>query len=354
MGKMKKLKIFFIIFLCLLIILLIGGIFVVNNGLKVNNLSEETTINIDSDMAAKEVFDELEEVGAINNSNIAYYYSRLFHASDFKAGSYYLPSDVEMAELIDYLSDADNAIKNTVMITFIEGDWLKDFANKFAESTSLSSDELMAYWDDREVVAGYIEEYEFLTEDILAEGVRHPLEGYFFPDTYEFYIETTPEDVTRRLLDQTDAIYQKYKEDFDNSVYSIHEVFTLASIIQYEASAYEDMKDVSGVFHNRLNDGMLLQSSVTVCYAIDIEPDEDWVACETNSDYDDPYNTYMYEGLPPGPILNPGENAIEAALNPNDNDYYYFIGDVCGDGAVHFASTLEEHNQNVEEYLWCY
>ena len=74
---MKKLKIFFIIFLCLLIILLIGGIFVVNNGLKVNNLSEETTINIDSDMAAKEVFDELEEVGAINNSNIAYYYSRL-------------------------------------------------------------------------------------------------------------------------------------------------------------------------------------------------------------------------------------------------------------------------------------
>ena len=351
---MKKLKIIIISLLIILIVFLSGAFFFVQNALKVHDVDSSTIINIDSSMNPRDIFNELAKLEVIDNGDVAYYYSRLLHPYDFKAGAYNIPQDTDINGLIDYLSNADNAIKNTVMITFIEGDWLKDFALKLQENTNLNADELMAYWDDEETVRSLMEDYPFLTEDIFNDGVRHPLEGYFFPDTYEFYIETTMEDVTRRLLDQSLVIYEKYKDDFAESSLTIHEIYTLASIVQYEASSFEDMKDVAGVFYNRLNDGMRLQSSVTVCYAIDIEPDEDWTACETNSDFDDPYNTYMYDGLPPGPILNPGEDALLAVLEPNDNDYYYFIGDVCGDGAVHFAQTLDEHNANIEEYLWCY
>ena len=354
MKKKHKFKYFLIVILIILICTLTFGALYVKNGIKTNNVDEGVIINIDSKMYAKDIFNELEDLGIIENGDIAYYYSRLMHKSDFKAGQYYAVNDIAINDLIDYLSDASNAIKNTTTITFIEGDWLKDFANKLAEKTNLKADELMAYWDDEDVVKGYIDEYDFLTEEILKSDIRHPLEGYFFPETYEFYIETSPEAVTKRLLDQTDIIYKRHQEAFNESELSIHEVFTLASVVQYEASSAQDMRDVAGVFYNRLADGMRLQSSVTVCYAIDIEPNEDWVACETNSDYDDPYNTYQNDGLPPGPILNPGEAAIDAVLNPSIHDFYYFIGDVCGDGKVYFASTYAEHNKNVEEYLWCY
>lgn len=352
--KKHKGKLVLVILLSVLVIGLIFGFMLVNNGIKTHNVADDTIITIDSSMGAKDVFDHLQEIGAINSGDIAYYYSRFLHPSNFKAGSYYMPKDTDLKGMIDYLSNAENSIKNTIMVTFIEGDWLKDFARKLAEKTNLNADELMNYWDDKTVIEGYINTYPFLTDAILGENVRHPLEGYFFPETYEFYIETSPEAVTKRLLDQTNVIYQKYQSAFENSSLSTHEIFTLASIVQYEASNVQDMHDVAGVFYNRLNDGMRLQSSVTVCYAIDIEPGEDWVACETNSDYDNPYNTYQNDGLPPGPILNPGEAAINAVLNPSSHDYYYFIGDVCGDGKVHFASTLEEHNANVQEYLWCY
>ncbi len=351
---MKKTKVTLISLLLVIIIFLTAVFLFTTNGIKVNKVPENTVINIEKTMGSKDVFEELEKLGVINNGDVAYYYSRFMYKSDFKAGSYYVPNSDDIKELIDYLSNASNAISNTCTITFIEGDWMKDFANKFAQNTDLSVEELFAYWDDEEVLLTLIDEYEFLTDEILNENIRHPLEGYFFPETYEFYIETTPEAVTKRLLDQTELIYKKYEEQIKNSNLSVHEIFTLASVVQYEAGNIDDMRGVAGVFFNRLNDGMRLQSSVTVCYAIDIEPDEDWVACEINSDYDNPYNTYMNDGLPPGPILNPGEEAISAVLNPESNDYYYFIGDVCSDGTVYFASTYEEHLANVDKYLWCY
>ena len=96
---------------------------------------------------------------------------------------------------------------------------------------------------------------------------------------------------------------------------------------------------------------MKLQSSVTVCYAIDKEKDDDWMACEVNPDFDSPYNTYRVEGLPPGPILNPGRDAIQAVLQPQASDYLYFMADVKGDGTVYYAKTYAEHQANVRKYL---
>ena len=132
---------------------------------------------------------------------------------------------------------------------------------------------------------------------------------------------------------------------------SIHEIYTLASIVQYESGKIDDMKKIAKVFYNRMKIGMPLQSSVTVCYALDINKNDNWMACEVNPNYDSLYNTYKYQGLPPGPIQNPGEDAINAVLNPDSNDYLYFMADVYGDGTVYYAKTYAEHEANVNRFL---
>ena len=209
----------------------------------------------------------------------------------------------------------------------------------------------MEYWNDEDIIRGYMDEYPFLTEDIFNDDARYYLEGYLFPNTYNFYRETTPDQITRTFLNETLNIYNKYREDFDNSKLSIHEIFTLASIVQYEGTTLENMQSIASVFYNRLDNGMMLQSSVTICYAINIDKDDDWRECEYNVSFDSPYNTYKYTGLTPGPILNPGINALVAVLEPADTDYLYFMADVCGDGQVYFAKTFSEHQANVNRYL---
>jgi UPF0755 protein len=196
-----------------------------------------------------------------------------------------------------------------------------------------------------------MEKYPFLTEEIFRDNIRYRLEGYLAPNTYQFFHETDAKTVTEKILDQQLVVYNTYKDQIEASGHSIHEIYTLASIVQYESGKPDDMKMIAGVFLNRLKDGWPLQSSVTVCYAMDEDNGENWLACEAsaNAEFDSPYNTYKYPGLPPGPIVNPGAEAIEAVLNPTESDYYYFMADV-STGQVYYAKTLDEHNANVAKY----
>lgn len=342
--------------LILALLIAIGGLSFVVYRNTVRGALRSGSFVIAENSYPREVFANLEEEGFINSGTLAYYYSRFLHPSNFKAGKYEIPA-ADLPTLIDYLSDSKNIIQDTVSITFIEGDWLKDFAAKIADSTNLDKDELIAYWDNEDNVRRWIGEYGFLTDEVLGNKVRHPLEGYLFPDTYTFLRDTDMETVTTKILDNTAAVYDELRGEFDKSGLSIHEIFTLASIVQYESSSFEQMGTIAGVFYNRMEIDMPLQSSVTVCYAIDLENDQNWTECEYNANYEDPYNTYLYPGLPPGPIVSPGKEALYATLNPTDRNegYLFFIADVCHEGGtVHYARDFAEHQRNVEEYLTCY
>ena len=354
---MKNKKTFRIIIALASIIVLLGAlaVYLVFNSLDpITSESETVVFEVPDSAASKDVFIKLGDEGIIKNGNIAYYYCRLFHKSSFYAGSYEIDKNWPVLEIVDYLSDQSNAIQNTVSITFVEGEWLKHYAAKLAEVTDVSEEELLAYWNDEDVVRSLMNDYPFLTEEIFSDDARYLLEGYLFPDTYEFYRETDVETITRTFLDRTLSFYNEHLADFEKASLSVHEIFTLASIVQYESSSFEDMQNIAGVFYNRLRDNMPLGSSVTVCYAIDLEKSDSWKECEYNADYDSPYNTYLYAGLPPTPIVNPGANALIATLEPADNDYYYFMADVCGDGTVYYAKTYSEHQANVDRYLTCY
>ena len=331
---------------------------------KVCNVGEDTcettSFIVDEGAWGKSTIVKLYETGILRDETIPYYYYRFVMPRTFIAGYYEIPHNLDLEGLIEYLSDESNVIQDIVYVTFYEDDNIEDFADRLSKPvTNLSSYGLLEYWDDESVVRSYMADYPFLTEEIFEDpDIKHYLEGYLAPNTYQFYSYTSYDEVTRTLLDQTLAIYKEYKADFDKSDLSIHEVFTLASICQWESGDAEDMKKIARAFLNRLDnmldEGSFLRSSVTACYAFDLDKDECKEVDYNQDKYilvDAPYNTYMREGLPPGPVLCPGKAAIYAALNPADGDYYFFVGDYCyGSGTV-FASTYGQHLKNIEKYV---
>ena len=319
---------------------------------------EVTPFVIDEGIYGKAVLDKLEAEGIIRNSQLAYYYNRIFTGYSFPAGYFEIPhqidgQNIDLKGVMAFLSDPKNAHQDTVTISFKEGGLLREYAKQIGEATTVSYNEILDYWNDENVVRGYMNEYPFLTEEIFQENVRFLLEGYLFPDTYEFFEYTSCDEITRKMLDQTNAIYQKYRNDFAESEFSVHEIFTLASIVQGETGNIDDAPLVAGVFVDRYNAPEVMASTVTSCYAFDLtkqECDEIGEGLDYTQQYD-PYNTYTIMGFPPGPVNNPNEVSIAAALHPDTSEgYFYFCANYCDGGTV-FARTLSEHMANIKRYM---
>jgi UPF0755 protein len=311
--------------------------------------SDAVLFEIKSGEVLRKVASNLQEQGIVRSSIIVELTARLESLTGLKAGLFVLDKSWSVSEILTTLNDSTKTIVDTVRITFPEGDWARDFAHKLSNLTSVEEQDLFDLWNNEAFLQEMIKKYEFLSEDILNPKTRIRLEGYLFPNTYEFFVSTSARDVTVKILDQTKKIYDKYKAQFEATELSVHEVFILASIVQFEASKPDDMKKVASVFLNRLRINMPLQSSVTICYSL--YNYNSWRDCETNSNIESPYNTYKYRGLPVGPIMSPGEAAIVAVLQPDDTDFLYFMADVYGDGTVYFAKTYAEHKANVDKYL---
>ena len=323
---------------------------------------EVTAFIVDDGAYGKSTLDKLEAQRIIKDADMAYYYNRIFSGFSFAAGYFELPHqitdefgntrDVNLDDIMAFLSDPKNAHQDTVMISFEEGGLIKEYAKKIGENTTVKEDEIFAYWNDEAVIRSYMSEYPFLTEEIFNPDVRYYLEGYLFPDTYEFFEFTNPDEVTRRFLDNTLRIYNKYKSDFDNNQFTIHEIFTLASIVQGETGNSADAPLVAGVFVDRYNQPEVLASSVTSCYAFELNAKECYTYGES-TDYtwqDHPYNTYTNQGFPPGPVCAPSEVSISAALNPDTTEgYFFFVADLCNGGTA-FAKTESEHQYNIDHY----
>jgi len=345
----RKLRIGRLLLLLLIPIIIVFGILFLNyrNSLKpIQKESETVSFEVEAGTSTKAVAAKLKEAGLISNADFAYFFARSEKLTDIKTGTYSLDKSWDVEHIFTVLNDPNAGEVETVSVTIIEGDWAKHVAQKISEATNVSYDELMTLWNDEEYIRSLMERYPFITEDVFNPDIRIKLEGFLAPNTYLFYPETDAKTVTEKILDQQLSVYNRFADQIAASKYNVHELYTLASIVQYESGKTDDMKLIAGVFYNRLDINMALQSSVTVCYAMDEDNGENWLACEANADFESPYNTYKYPGLPPGPIVNAGEEAIEAVLNPTASNYYYFMADV-DTGVVYYAETLDEHNKNV-------
>lgn len=180
-----------------------------------------------------------------------------------------------------------------------------------------------------------------------AKPANVDLEGYLFPDTYRFFKKSTASEVISKMLGNLDARYDaSMRTATQNSGHSIHEILTMASILEKELTTTTDKAKGSDVFWKRINVGMPLQSNVTIMYAMGLAEDKLSIA---DTKFESPYNTYKYKGLPPGPINSPSLNSIQAAIHPESNPYYYFLASPAG--VTYFAKTLEEHNIYKAKYL---
>ncbi|OCN04616.1 aminodeoxychorismate lyase [Erysipelotrichaceae bacterium MTC7] len=315
----------------------------------VSSKSEEVRFQIVEGDNQSSIVSRLASEGIIKSETFAKVSAKLNGDDTFAVGLYMIDKSWSTPKILNYLTKAENIKNDEVLITFREGIWAKDIAAELEKQLGINAEALLALWNDETFLKEAMTHYEFLTDEIFNDQYKVKLEGYLFPETYYFNKEASLQDITYTFLNQFNVEYQKIKADVEASNMSIHEIVTLASVVQFESSTKDDMEKVAGVFYNRLNIGQKLESSVTVCYSL-YEFDS-WLDCEKQYTIDSPYNTYLYEGLPIGPILNPGKEALEATLHPAKHDYYYFIADVQGDGKVYYAKTYEEHLANVEKYL---
>lgn len=351
-NKTKKKKSSgFVLLLGLVLVCFLGAFGYYKLSLTAVNEDKESEFAVETNESLNSVLKRLKQEGFIKNEFTVKLYVKLNNNVSLKAGVYDLNGYMSADEILATLSDASKAHFDDVTVTIVEGEWCKHIANTMEQYFDVSSEELLELWNNEEYIRSLMSDYPFLTEEIFNEDSRYLLEGYLMPNTYAFKKDSDADAITRRFLDQTLKVYNKYQAQIEASSLSIHELFTLSSIVQYEAGKVEDMKLIAGVFYNRMDNGMALQSSVTVCYALDMEKEDDWKNCETNPDYASPYNTYRIKGLPPGPILNPGEAAIEATLNPTESNYFYFLADVYGDGTVYYSETYSQHLAYKKKYL---
>ena len=306
---------------------------------------EIITVEIPEGASTQQIAALLEENGVINN---AWFFRLICKLKDsnasFHSGEHTFGSAYSYTEIIDELQTT-NARQDTVTVTIPEGFTIRRMAERLEENGVCDVDELIAALDTVEY------DFEFWDEAVFTQELRYYLwEGYLFPDTYEFYTNEDPEVVLQRLLANFEnRLTDDYVDRAAEMGMSVDQLVTLASIIQAESSGEnaEVMAMVSSVFHNRMNNAdeyPQLQSDPTGYYVRDyIEP---YLAeGEDPQAYYDVYDTYVCNGLPIGPITNPGLAAIEAALSPADTDYFYFVTDA--NGQFYWAETLAEHEANI-------
>lgn len=310
-------------------------------------------ITVQEGQSLNSVFQSLQKEGIIKNAKVLDLYTRVAGKPAWYAGTYSFDSDMSADKVLSVLNDPEQAKAGQVSVTIPEGWWAKEIAARLAETFPYTQEQFLQAWNDQQYIETLARDYPFLNPDVLANpDLRVKLEGYLFPETYQFSPDSSIDDITRTFLNQFAKVWNEDKARFEASGKTVEEILTLASIVQFESGSSSDMAKISGVFENRLAQGMRLQSSVTVCYAL-YEQFTDPTACETQYDIQSPYNTYLNEGLPPGPILNPGREAIEAVLNPESSSYLFFVADIhnvrSNPGKVYYATTFEEHEKLMQE-----
>ena len=336
-----------------LIIIVIGSVFTwYNISLSPVNKDDITPYNLEIPMGSgsSTIAKKLKSEGLIKNELAFKIYVKLNKISNFQAGTYNLTKNLSVKEIAEILQTGKVNGKDTISITFVEGKNMRWVANKIAENTNNSEEDVYALLEDKEYINSLIEKYWFLTDDIKNEDIYYPLEGYLFPDTYQFENKDIKvEKIFETLLNQMDKKLSTYKENIEKSKYSIHKILSTAAIIENEAVFDKDRKDIAGVIYNRLKENMAIQSDVTTYYAFKIEMGtRDLYSSEINK-YN-PYNTRgpnMTGKLPVGPISMVSIASIEAAINPNENNYIYFVADK--NGKVYFTRTYDEHLEKVNE-----
>lgn len=336
----------FIIALSLVLATTGSALFYVWNGLRPPNPSATPIrVTIEKGMRAQKVAELLEEKGLIRDAQLFGGWLKLkSEGSRFQAGIYELTPGMTREEIVEKLNKGDIVAEATMRFTIPEGWTIRQMAERLAQNGKVDKEAFLQAASDPNSWTGSV----WTSQIPLEAELRYPLEGYLFPDTYEMKTESSAKDIINRMLAELDKKLQQLPDDWQITLeereMTLHELLTIASLIEREVIVDEERAIVSGVIANRLNKKMPLQIDATIQYLLD-QPKE---LLYDDLKVDSPYNTYLYNGLPPGPIASPSLKSIEAALYPEETEYFYYVTKKDGSNEHLFATTLKQHQRNIE------
>ena len=343
---MKKILFLLIILVCALVLWLgyfVGDIFMKDSV----RVGEIVSFTIETGEGVNQISNNLHQAGLINSKlNFEIYVWLLQRENKIKAGAYSLSPKYSLRQLVNIITYGWSP--NEKQITIIEG-----WSNR--QISSYLADNLFTYYlEDKELTRDdYLRDFQTAVEAeyeysfLKTKPASVDLEGYLFPDTYNFYLNVEPDGVVQKMLDNFDKkLTKELRDNIEEQNKTIHEIVTMASILEKELSIEQDRRLASDIFWRRIDIGMPLQADSTVNYVTGKNLP---AVSSADKEIDSPYNTYKYRGLPPGPICNPGLESIVAAIEPIANDYWYFL--TTKEGDVIYSKTLEEHNVAKAKYL---
>ncbi|MDR6225186.1 endolytic transglycosylase MltG [Desmospora profundinema] len=319
--------------------LAVSGYWYVQQSLQLSSGGESVEVEVPQGASVLDVGQILERENVIEHGWLFALYAWLEGKSKgLKAGVYEIPPHSTAQDILGIFADGS---QNVMSVTIPEGFTVDQVADRVAKRGV-----------EREAFLKAVNEAEYaydFVQQIPADPKRtHRLEGYLYPITYNLPRDADPHELVDKMLRQfqRELEHDDIKQKLDQKGLTVDEWVTIASIIEREGQVKEELPRIAGVIYNRLDDGMKLQVDATVQYALGKQKERLFYK---DLEIDSPYNTYRIEGLPPGPIANPGKAALRAALEPEEHDYFFYVTRKDGTGKHYFARTEKEHEQNIEK-----
>lgn len=365
--KKSGFKAFFISLLIFLALISAGGYFgyqYVQSSLQPVDADSKqyVTVQIPEGSNVQEIGKTLEDAGLIKHGLVFSLYAKYKNYADLKSGYYNLQKSMSTEDIIHELQKGGTAEAQEPVLatlTIPEGYTLDQIAQAVGQlqgdfKEPLTADAFLAKVQDETFISQAVAKYPTLLESLPAKdsGARYRLEGYLFPATYSIKESTTIESLIDEMLAAMDKNLSPYYSTIKSKNLTVNELLTIASLVEKEGAKTEDRKLIAGVFYNRLNLGMPLQSNIAILYAEGKLGQKISLADDTEIDttINSPYNVYINQGLMPGPVDSPSADAIESSINQTKSENLYFVADVT-DGKVYYASNKEEHDRNVADHV---
>ena len=332
------------LFLIVLIILIVIGFLTIYkfNTSSVSNDTKPVTIEVNTGDNYFTMAKKLKEKNLIKSEFFYKLFLKLHKPGKLVVGQYDVNKAMSVSEIVETIGNENNLKTTRIKLTFKEGINVIKMASIIEDKTDIKKEEFLNKINDETFIDTLINKYWFLTDEVKTNGIYYDLEGYFYPDTYIYEKDQISlESLINSMLENTGKKLAPLKEDLEKNQYTIHQILTLASLIELEAVSDNDRATVAGVFYNRLNNNWTLGSDVTTYYSAKKSMTERLTKAEL--DACNGYNTRCstMKGLPVGPIDNPAISSIKAAINPIDTDYYYFVAD--SEKKVYFTKNANEH-----------
>jgi len=342
----KRMLLWFLLIMCLGIGAASGFALYIAQALQPTASGKAVRVTIPPGVDSRQIAEILQQHGIIRNADVfRYYLVYKKQGSKFQAGEYDMVPGMELDRIIDVLNNGETVKEEVIRFTIPEGFTVKQIAEKLSEQG----------WVDYEAfleAAGRAGDYKSRATEAIPRDSRliHVLEGYLFPETYELKKQSSETDIIGVMVKELDnklaALPDGWQEQMNRLGLTLHEILTVASLIEREVVLDEERPLVASVIYNRLKAGQPLQIDATVQYLLD-KPKERLLYEDLQ--IESPYNTYLHKGLPPGPIASPSLASIQAALFPAESNYFYYVTKKDGSNGHLFAETYEQHIRNIEE-----